>query len=109
MASKRESKACTQQELFFAAKVGNVEKIHELITTKSVCVDCTDGNGKTALMLAAEFGRIRAVNSLLAHGADPRLKNKRGMTASAFADFSGHKGVLNFLENSTPTPEGAPI
>jgi len=95
-------------ELFNAARVGDTDKIHEL-AQKGVCMNCTDENGKTALMFAAEFGRLRAVDSLLAYGADPKMKNKNGMDAKMYAEFFDLTGLAILIENATQPPAGAPI
>jgi ankyrin repeat protein len=47
--------------------------------------DASLGDGATPLMRAAKQADVTAMRLLLDHGADPRLANKRGMTALLYA------------------------
>jgi len=48
-------------------------------------VDATSPNGTTPLMMAAMYGNSSAVKLLLEAGADPGLKNDKGLGALEFA------------------------
>ncbi len=51
-----------------------------------------DGPGdgsRTALMIAAMFNRTEMVDLLLAHGADPDLRDGAGLTAAEMAQSMG--------------------
>jgi ankyrin repeat protein len=48
-------------------------------------IDAESPNGTTPLMMAAHYGSPEAVKLLLEEGADPLIKNQRGMTAIDFA------------------------
>jgi ankyrin repeat protein len=50
-----------------------------------VNIDAPACNGMTALMLAAQAGAVKTIESLLECGADPTLKDKKGMDAIAYA------------------------
>ena len=54
-------------------------------------VNGTDPEGYTPLMYAANLGLLENVKTLLANGADPARKNKRGETAASLA--SGESSV----------------
>ena len=58
-----------------------------------------DAEGNTALMLAAQNGRIDSVKLLLEAGANVRLQNKYGWTALIYAaNSSGDYDVANLKE-----------
>lgn len=54
-----------------------------------------DSNGKTALMYAAELGKLKLVTSLLSSGL--YRQDKRGWTALSYAVHSGHVNVARML------------
>ena len=58
--------------------------------------------GFTALMTAAAEGQLEVVRLLLAHGADPDLKDVDGDTAESFAEQKGHPAVVELLRNPPP-------
>jgi len=61
-------------------------------------IDAMDGNGNTPLIDACMNGKVRVVAVLLQNGADPRLKNKFGMTAASLAKQWGHDEIVYLLE-----------
>lgn len=67
------------------------------------------GPGSTALMLAALNGNQALVALLLAQGADPSLRNARGLTAQDFAQRKGHAGLVQMLAASTPARSDRPM
>ena len=62
--------------------------------------------GQTALMYAATAGNTDAVSLLLERGADPRLVNAEGASASILALQRGHPDLAKLIDNRTPG--GAP-
>jgi ankyrin repeat protein len=58
-------------------------------------------NGSTALMSASSLGRIEVVKTLLAAGADVKIKNKKGQTAMDLAAKHGHVKVVGLLKQET--------
>lgn len=64
-------------------------------------IDARSPNGSTALMMAARYGSEASVQLLLARGADPGLRNQRGMTAADFARGAGRDRLAALLEPST--------
>jgi uncharacterized protein len=64
-------------------------------------------SGATALMLAARSGDIQIAQMLLDNGADPNLKNKKGLNAldyardSYYIKKSGDKELIKLLESIT--------
>jgi ankyrin repeat protein len=63
-------------------------------------VNATDQFGRTALWMAARYGRLETVELLLAHGADPSLEStdRKAKTAVDIARSRGHSDVAALLE-----------
>ncbi len=60
-----------------------------LLLEESAYIDAGSPNGSTPLMLAAQYGSEDVAQLLLAEGADPSIKNQRGLTAVQFAQRAG--------------------
>lgn len=70
--------------LHYAATRGNLAAM-SLLLDNYAYIDASSPNGSTPLMMAAFYGTPEAVNLLLQAGADPLIKNAKGMTAIDFA------------------------
>jgi hypothetical protein len=62
-----------------AAEIGAVPELQTLLGQQGD-IDARDESGRTALMLATLHGQARAVDVLLAHGADPNAADAQGVT-----------------------------
>ena len=62
-----------------AAEIGAVPELQTLLGRQGD-IDARDESGRTALMLATLHGQARAVDMLLAHGADPNAADAQGVT-----------------------------
>ena len=62
-----------------AAEIGAVPELQTLLGQQGD-IDARDESGRTALMLATLSGQVRAVDLLLAHGADPNAADAQGVT-----------------------------
>lgn len=63
----------------WAAKAGNVGVV-ELLLERGGHTDHVDIDGNSALHVAAHFGQVEIVRTLLNYGGSLILQNKRGMT-----------------------------
>ena len=60
-----------------AAEIGDVPGLQTLLD-EHIDIEARDSSGRTALMLATLRGQIKAVDELLAHGADPNTADAQG-------------------------------
>ena len=60
-------------------------------------IDAESPNGTTPLMMAAQYGQPGVVKLLLEEGADPLLKNQKGMTAIDFAQRAGRASAAEMI------------
>jgi uncharacterized protein len=63
----------------------DVADVVTLLIDRGARLDDQDNRGRTALMIAASLGHEKAVDVLLAHGADRSLRDKAGKTAADLA------------------------
>jgi ankyrin repeat protein len=71
--------------LHYAATGGHLA-VMELLLDQNAYIDAESPNGTTPLMMAAQYASAAPVKLLLDAGADPSLKNQRGLTAMDFAN-----------------------
>jgi glutaminase len=69
-----------QYRLLYAAATNDVP-LMKALHLKGWQVNSYDYDGRTALGLAASEGYVDAIKYLLAHGADPKIKDARGNNA----------------------------
>ena len=70
--------------LHYAATGGNTS-VMRLLLDNYAYIDAASPNGSTPLMMAAMYGTQDAAKFLLDAGADPKLKNAKGLNAIDFA------------------------
>ena len=81
---------------FHAARTGDVDTIQVFINNK-VNINFQNGEGYSALMVAAFRGQKQVVDMLLAANADPCLVDTRGNTALMASIVSGEIGIARTL------------
>ena len=83
--------------LIFATQGRHVHTVNALITAKAIDINKVDGQGKTALMVAAKSGCTRAVEALVTGGADVNAVDFKGNTALKFAAVHGYPKMAQAL------------
>jgi hypothetical protein len=86
-------------ELRRAAEAGDVPSLQTLLDRQAV-IDARDDSGRTALMLATLHGQTRAVDVLLAHGADPNAADTRGTTPLQAAIAGNQEAIAAALQRA---------
>ena len=84
-------------ESFFRAAEKNDGELCLLFLTAGVDVNVRDGDGVSALVLAAESGSTAALEVLLENGADVNSADARGRTALMHASEMGSLSAVTFL------------
>jgi ankyrin repeat protein len=86
---------------------GNVERVRELLREQPERARVVNENGATLLMwLPDDEGRAKEIASLLlAHGADPSIRNTGGTTAADLADQRALFEVAEMLRAASTAPE----
>jgi ankyrin repeat protein len=85
--------------LYDAAEAGDLNLVREILRCGSGIND-RDGEGSTALLLAAYRGRVPVVSFLLEGGADVNAPNNRGYTPLMAAAREGRRDTVDLLIDS---------
>jgi uncharacterized protein len=80
------------------AATGSETALVGLLLEKGASIDAPSPNRSTPLMMAAQYGNPDNVDLLLARGADPKLKNDRGLGAPDFAKLADREALAARLE-----------
>ncbi len=88
-----------KNELLIQAAAKGKEKLAlTLLALPGINLSTKDKTGKTVLHHAAEKGLIDLTKALLARGADPKIGDSQGITASALAVKAGHSVIAKLLD-----------
>uniref|UniRef100_A0A1X7TCT9 BEACH domain-containing protein n=2 Tax=Amphimedon queenslandica TaxID=400682 RepID=A0A1X7TCT9_AMPQE len=90
--------------LLEAVTAGNNEAVKFLLQLKTVNIDYTNEEGKTALMLACERGHEDIVHSLLSAGANVNIQDNKGWTALMIASKHNHISIIYMLLQANANP-----
>ena len=88
-----------QYRLLYAAATNDIPLMKSL-HMKGWKVNSYDYDGRSALGLAASNGHVEAIKYLLAHGADPKIKDARGNNALQDAIRENRKEAIDILSSS---------
>lgn len=86
------------------AAAGNSLPAARLMLQHGAEVDARAPNGRTALMLAAQYGSEDIVEAMLAAGADPAARDRNGTTAADLADLAGREKLTARLAALARSP-----
>jgi hypothetical protein len=86
-------------ELRHAAETGDIPRL-QILLGRQLAIDARDENGRTALMLAVLRGESRAVDLLLASGADPSAADGRGTTPLQAAIAGNQPAIAAALQRA---------
>lgn len=79
-----------------SAAPGHIEII-KLLLEENAYIDAESPNGSTPLMMAAMYGTAEAAKLLMEEGADPTLKNEKGLAAIDFAQIAKRDDVAQAI------------
>ena len=83
--------------LHYAAS-GPEPRAVKLLLDRGAPIDALSPNGSTPLMMAARYGDEAATLELIARGANPTLRNERGLNAADFARLGGREALAARLD-----------
>lgn len=89
----------------------------QLLLENHAYIDASSPNGTTPLMMAVRYGTADAARLLIAEGADPTIKNEKGLTAVEFAQQADRNDMAQAVNDAirkrrqaavAPRPQAAP-
>ncbi len=83
--------------LHYAAS-GPEPKTVALLLDRGARIDAPSPNGSTPLMMAARYGAEASTDQLVARGADPKVRNDKGLNAADFARLGGREALAARLD-----------
>ncbi len=90
--------AVSPEDWLAAAKKGDTNRVESLLKAGAE-LEAKDQDGRTALMLAAQFGRLDTVRLLLAKRASADARDKRGWNAYMLALLSPSGGIVHTVHD----------
>ncbi|RUS78391.1 hypothetical protein EGW08_013839 [Elysia chlorotica] len=96
--------SCLSKAIIDAVKSGSYELVEVLCKVKNVQINSIS-NRQSALMVAAEIGRLDILQLLLDLGSDPKLETWSGEMALAYALKNGHIKCASVLLQRYKPPE----
>ncbi len=84
--------------LHYAAASG-CDELVKILLEHAAYIDAESPNKTTPLMMAVRGMHLKTVQLLLEEGADPALKNERGLSAIGFAEAQSSRQIINLLRS----------
>ena len=84
--------------LYSAAMNGREEIVKTLLKESKKEINTQNTEGKTALIIAAEYGYTNIVEILVENGADQTIKSKEGKVAFDYAVQWEHQEIIEVLK-----------
>ena len=72
----------------------------QLLLENHAYIDASSPNGTTPLMMAVRYGTADAAKLLIAEGADPSIKNEKGLTAIEFAQQADRNDMVQAVNEA---------
>lgn len=82
-------------------------EITEYLIEKGANLDFISSDGQPILVLAIGNGNLKIAELLLAHGADPDIKDSMGMSARGYANLFKRPGMVELMEKYPPKAAAA--
>eukprot|EP00764_Aduncisulcus_paluster_P013286 gnl/Carplike_NY0171/6668_a9162_268.p1 GENE.gnl/Carplike_NY0171/6668_a9162_268~~gnl/Carplike_NY0171/6668_a9162_268.p1 ORF type:complete len:264 (-),score=73.81 gnl/Carplike_NY0171/6668_a9162_268:273-1064(-) len=93
--------------LYYAIVYGHIDTVKYILEASqpdspsvSLLVTDVDGDGNSALHVAAEYARKSVVTHLLDIGVEPRVRNSFGESAARVATRSGHADIARLIRGA---------
>jgi len=99
----------TKKRKWMEESVPTRSKVHKFVIDKRRNIEVRDLLGRTLLMNAAAYNKIKAVKLLLEAGANMRAKDTLGEDALTIAFIKGHKEVVKLLVNNRDSEGETPL
>ncbi len=87
------------QGLHRAAENGDLKLLQRFVD-QLTDINSRDDAGRTALLLATLHGQTKAVEFLLAHGANPNTADAEGVTPLSAAMAGKHSAIIRMLKHA---------
>lgn len=90
--------ANTEKTLFLEAAKQGKQHCFAMLIDHVADINAVDGDGATAIHLAASAGHVGIIEELLRHHINPQITDKEGLTALARAQAAGHSKAIDLLK-----------
>ena len=77
---------------------GRIDVLDYLLQKSKNEINRLNNDGKTALMIASEYGYTMIVKILIGNGADSSLKSIEGKSALQYAQDWNHEEIIHLLK-----------
>ena len=94
---ERKKQSVESKLLIKASLFGNEYQVRQLLSRKSVDVNETDKEGRSALMVTARYGYDNVATLLIDGGADVNQKNMDGQTTLMLAAYEDRANLIDVL------------